>query len=389
MKKTTSEKTIQIFKSIGNFSTMLGAFVLLIILGHYLIGSARFIKHTILGVKTGQALVEEMKSYPVFENFEGYPEYFDDLRSGRSEMLALPYYHWRAGEFKGKVVNTNADLNRHTIKQPKPNAKKIFMFGGSTMWGTGSPDQYTIPSQLQALLGSNYDVYNFGTTAYVSVQELNLLLEQLSKGFIPDIVIFYDGVNDAYAGMYSPARPRHPQFTQDDYKGTKTTFDHILALFNKTNYIALTVRMDMLLKKDPEGIWESKVMPHLEENAKETVDAYSHLIRQVKALGQEYGFKTYHIWQPSLLTEKRELTAFEKEQLIKWSPNLIKSYNTLYDLAKTELTKIDNFYYLADVFENTKEPIYFDYCHMGPLGNKIIAENIYKTVFMAQNKESS
>ncbi len=67
------------------------------------------------------------------------------------------------------------------------------MFGGSTLWGTGVKDEHTIPSFLQSFLGKDYDVYNYGETGYVSMQELNYLLHMLAKGNIPEAVIFYDG----------------------------------------------------------------------------------------------------------------------------------------------------------------------------------------------------
>ena len=116
-----------------------------------------------------------------------------------------PYYHWKQFEHVGKYINIDASGVRKTVKDPNvKGGKKIFMFGGSTLWGHGSPDESTIPSIVQSHLGDAYEVYNFGEDGFVSTQELNYLLYQLSLGNIPDAVIFYDGVNDGYAGTILP-----------------------------------------------------------------------------------------------------------------------------------------------------------------------------------------
>lgn len=358
---------------------VLGITVFLIFIGHYLIGAARFVKHSIKGINTGITLQEELRKEPIFSSYQDYDKYFEE--AGKSATLqVLPYYHWRREPYFGDVIQVDNEGKRRTIKNPAPNAKKVFMFGGSTMWGTGTPDRYTIPSQLQALLGSEYDVYNFGETAFVSVQELNLLLEQLSKGFIPDVVIFYDGVNDTYASLYSPGKVRHPQFVPEDYTSKTSTAYLITKLLEKTNYIAITERLKMWLKKDALSQWETNVEKNLDQQAKETMKQYRHLMRQASALGREYGFKVYYFWQPLLLTQNRVLTEYEKKIYEVQSPALIKTYHMLYKVAG-EMHGKDNFYYIADIFDNVNEPIFFDFCHVGPKGNAIVAENIYKMAF--------
>ena len=72
------------------------------------------------------------------------------------------------------------------------------------MWGEGARDGYTIASWLQRFLDQtpyHTQITNFGQEGYVSTQEMIVLFEQLQKGNIPDIVIFYDGFNDAGSAM--------------------------------------------------------------------------------------------------------------------------------------------------------------------------------------------
>src|SRR5439155_17899889 len=78
-------------------------------------------------------------------------------------------------------------------------------FGGSTMWGTSQRDDHTIAAEaahrLQALAGPNarVEVTNFGETGYVNTQELLQLMLELRAGHRPDVVVFYDGLNEVAA----------------------------------------------------------------------------------------------------------------------------------------------------------------------------------------------
>lgn len=365
--------------TIRDFFLIIGVSFFLIILGHYAIGGARYVKHLVTGVKSNETILRETKQSPVFAGYANYDTYFEE--AAQLKLQVLPYYHWRKMPFQGNSIQIDNHLIRKTIKNPHPLAKKVFLFGGSTLWGTGVPDQYTIPSLVQTLLGPGYDVYNFGETAFVSAQELNLLLEQLSNGFIPDLVIFYDGANDTYAGLYAPGRPRHPQFRGEDYQSKEELSYLINKIIEKTNYIALTERYKIWRKKDLQSVWDQNIAPNLEKNALETIKHYSHFIKQVNALGKAYGFEVHYFWQPTLILGNKPLAASEQEILATTSPALVSSYQQMYKMAKTELQKEKNFHYIAEIFNETTEPLYFDCHHMGPKGNQLVAEAIVKQAF--------
>lgn len=81
---------------------------------------------------------------------------------------------------------------RYTVPYPEPT---IYMFGNSTLWGAYVPDEDTIPSLLQQLVGSHYHVLNRAQNGYLIVSEV-MELQKIS--LTPqDIVIFYDGRQDA------------------------------------------------------------------------------------------------------------------------------------------------------------------------------------------------
>lgn len=353
---------------------LLGLTVFLVIAGHFVIGGVNYIKSWIN--PDAQHLTTALEKSPVFLGYSNYEDYFKEV-SASNRIKVNPYYHWRREPYVGKAIEIDQEGRRKTIKSPALAAKKVFMFGGSTMWGTGSPNPYTIPSQLQALLGPHYDVYNFGETNFVAVQELNLLLEQLSKGFIPDTVIFYDGVNDTYASLYAPGKIRHPFFKEDDYQN-KSEITYLLAkLWEKTNYSLLVQNIKSWLNRPAEI--PTLDLQQLEDKAQETMRQYAHFMKQVKALGEVYGFKVYHFWQPLLLIDNKVLS--EQEQKIYQENRILTHpYNAIYKIAK-EMHGKDNFYYLGHIFEKIEDPIYFDFCHVGPKGNSIIAEHMKEIAF--------
>src|SRR5262249_7649743 len=82
---------------------------------------------------------------------------------------------------------------RMTLNQGT-NKSKVYFFGGSTMWGLGVRDDLTIPSQFAAATGIWSE--NFAEMSYTAHQSLMLLVQLLQDGHRPDVVVFYDGVND-------------------------------------------------------------------------------------------------------------------------------------------------------------------------------------------------
>jgi len=118
------------------------------------------------------------------------------------------YVYWRRNPSHGNYININQDGLRKTYSEEGSNNTgskiKVFMFGGSTLWGAGARDDYTIPSFFAKETignGINCEVVNFGQSGYVSTQEVIEMMLQLQKRNIPDVVIFYDGINDTFSAF--------------------------------------------------------------------------------------------------------------------------------------------------------------------------------------------
>lgn len=95
---------------------------------------------------------------------------------------------------------------RQELPPKTPNEVRVFLLGGSTVWGEGAErEDQTIAKRLEVYLnsaegkrrlGGTAHVYNEGVRGYYSKQELILLITKVIPFQQPDLVIILDGVND-------------------------------------------------------------------------------------------------------------------------------------------------------------------------------------------------
>lgn len=125
------------------------------------------------------------------------------LRETWSRPMAFePFTQFKERATMGRFVNVSPHGFRLSKNQgpwpPSPEAVNVFLFGGSTVFNYGLPDEQTIAFFLQGFLneagsGPPVRVYNFGRGHYYSSQECVLFEQLLSAGFVPAIAVFLDG----------------------------------------------------------------------------------------------------------------------------------------------------------------------------------------------------
>jgi hypothetical protein len=185
---------------------------------------------TIAMLPTTKGLLAHITGKPndLVAHYLALPYYAEQDWSSRywpEHQLALkknyhPYVIWRSPAFTGVMLNIDQDGVRKTPgSECRPSdAYKVFVFGGSAMWGWGVPDWGTIPAYLQTELQATHDepvcVVNFGENAYVSTQSLIQLQLLLESGNVPDVIIFYDGVNEVLAASQTGQPILHQNFAE-------------------------------------------------------------------------------------------------------------------------------------------------------------------------------
>jgi hypothetical protein len=240
------------------------------------------------------------------------------------------YVYWgRKPGFTGRYVNLDS-AGRRVTPQPHTPATpvaRVFFFGGSTMWGTAQRDDHTIPAEaarrLQSLAGpgQRIEVTNFGESGYVMTQELLALMLALRAGDRPDVVVFYDGINDVgttvqygAAGLPQNESKRFAEFAMGRAidrtgfeRGLRKDLRAWSTLFGAgVKQLAL---FDWVLSKKsaPEQSYISA-----DSAARSTARSYAETARMVEALGQTYGFVPIFVWQPSIHGTPKTLTPFEQ-----------------------------------------------------------------------------
>ena len=324
--------------------------------------------------------------------YSGYPwasEFWKEERSRWNSQHGSyePFRIWGVAPWNGKYINTDNSPDgtwRRTINPPKSGCEKqtsveIWMFGGSTLYGTGVPDWATIPSYLSRDLNSATAacivVRNFGVEGYVTNQEVILLMEQLKAGRRPGMVIFYDGVNDAYAGAVSPGVPTAHMSLSNIKARVEGTLAGRLDFLRSSYTLQLAVAVLNSLRlagAAKPGIDET------ESKAVTTLDNYERNLQFATILGNAYGFRVFCFWQPAFVYGHRSLFPFEAtiagHQASKNSFNILAK---VYQHAQRRSATDHAFVFLGDVFDSVKETVYIDkWMHLAPVGNELVARSV-------------
>lgn len=323
-----------------------------------------------------------------YQNAEWVNEYFQEFYKCNVEEWDS-YNYWRRKPFNGKYINVDVNQRRKTIIENDIPIKsnpdyRVFMFGGSTMWGSGVRDKYTIPSLLGSYLskeGYAVEVINFGESGYVSSQEVIALMKQLRRKNIPNIVVFYDGVNDVFSSFQQgeAGLPQNEFNRAKEFNTLKSKKRSLLVFLESLKSLA-TVRFISDLTSPEHKLNITYTDEELNKLAQETLDLYHENMRLVFSLGEQHDFKSLFYWQPTVF-DKRSLSDYEneREQDVDFLRDFLKSVNKH---VVTENIKHESLYYfdISNIFEDEKEPVYIDYCHVSEYGNSVIAKRMMEDI---------
>ena len=241
-----------------------------------------------------------------------------------------PYVYWRTHPMSGDCVNVDADGLRKTWsagmrKTGKPDAK-VFVFGGSTVFGHGTCDEFTIPSELAKAIDAaglrNVEVVNFGQLGYVSTQEVLSLLWSLRRGNVPDVAVFLDGFNDvvsAYqngvAGITENEENRVAEFNAlnvsvDPLGAAGRTVEaamRSLSVIHLSRKVLRRIGVPVP-ERGSKGIRMSWDVSYAGERdpklAGQVVASYAANARLVEGVSRSLGFAALFYWQPTVYEDK-------------------------------------------------------------------------------------
>ena len=220
----------------------------------------------------------------------------------------------------GAYINEHGFRGPEITKEKPANTFRIFLVGGSTVFGSGNDDITQIFSVLQEKFdeknfGFDIEVINAGLGAAWSKQEA-LMVKNKLLDFSPDLIVVYDGVSDI------------------SYH-----------------------------KEGSEITWKNRWS-------------------EICNLGKKNGFDTIIILQPFGHSGFRVLTENDQEIFLKQGGyhNRLDLYplyaNQLQELNKNCKKAVD----MTHIFDKIPGDLFFDPVHTGVRGNQIVADNFYQVI---------
>lgn len=323
-------------------------------------------------------------------------DYLRELRDSVQHQY-LPFVTFRRRPYHGRFITVDEQGVRQTLNShcEIAGSLKIWMFGDSVLWGTGVVDGDTIPSRLARLYtasGQSVCVKNLAEQGWVSTQELiELLLQLKHSDQRPDLVVFYDGTDEAFL-PHADAPKDIDQFYYRFRELLETSQEEAkpgLRFLRKSN----TVRVLNLLSEEIHRRF-SKAGPGLsaveiKTAAQASVDNYQHNLRVVDALARAYGFQSFYFWYPTSSMGKKPLTVEERDSVrreIQESPMGFQLKQALYEICSK--THYPNFFYLGDRLDDERGQFYLDNAHLTPEGNEVMAEKIFQVLTKNRTRTS-
>lgn len=353
---------------------------------------------------------------PVYDQVSAYRERFEDLdayarisqvdaRRFLDEQDAMstvgfqyePWVQFRNPEFHGALLNTDGAGFRKTTT-PRARGRppfRIAVFGGSTTFGYGVPDEHTIPSYMQTLLETRYpdrspSVKNFGQGFYYSSQEMLLFIREIKENQIPDWAVFIDGGNDTAQlapGQDEPVYSPTVKALWDRRRGIappQMALDYSwIPMVRLANGVAakwlprtqahpeVTVnanapdKLRRLIYRDVDLSEEAK-----QEIVDYVVSHYTDNLRLLRAICREYGIRCLFVWQPHPGYKYKA----SLHRTFPFKDGVPEYFRGVY--ARMSRYRSDDFLYLGDMLEHVTEKVFVDDVHYNEVLNERIAARI-------------
>jgi hypothetical protein len=270
----------------------------------------------------------------------------------------------------------------------------IFVFGGSTTLGSGVEDFETAPAYLQSFLRQAFsdriNVYNFGTGAHYSTQEVLFLFDLLRRGITPNLVIFIDGLNDFYFWNDRSVVADFFETSFNESRNAKPGERWKQAWIDLIQESPLGIRVQALSqwlrsKLSPPGM--GIALSPIADAYAQPVESGSEAVRRATAVVERY--------ERTIAVAAGMATAVRAKPLFVWQPAPLYHYDLRfhpfeilpghrlhgvgYPLMRERFTRGDlsnNFLWCADVQQGWEGPLYIDQVHYRPILNALLAHCI-------------
>jgi hypothetical protein len=271
------------------------------------------------------------------------------------------------------------------VHEYTPDMKTVYCFGGSTTFGHGVLYEDTWPKQLSI---ENYTSFNCGSVKSDLKANLHILLDLLRLGHRPNIVIFYDGVNEntGYTN-WDPSIPYYVDYDVQFFSIREIVFKYRVLKFRINSFIYSIIGKSILqalyfllkektIKNNSFFSLVSSKIKNSSANSKieskyinSTALSYTNTKKLIESILSSFGVeKTLFFLQPSIWDTPQEPVSSSRHKYLK------DLYEELYKLNPDviDISEICGKLLSIDMF--------FDWNHTDERGHKIVAKVIEKFI---------
>jgi len=276
-----------------------------------------------------------------------------------------PWVGYCEREFHSATVNVDASDPLPIRRTPPVEAAKtIWLFGGSSAFGYGVPDNDTLAAHLQQLLPVR--VINHGHLGWYSSQE-ELLFEWLLRGGKrADVAVFLDGFNDSRYRDDVPDGDAAPQPEQ--------RMIQVSPEFPPVRFVRTVLRK--LARRAAPATWPPTRSDDIARLATNTARRYEANVQLGRAAASTAGIRTLFVWQPTPFEAihappddpavKRVFAVMARNPVIEPANALVR-----------QRMQGDDFVDLSRLFANDRfGDVYVDSCHYGDVASAKLAAAI-------------
>lgn len=271
---------------------------------------------------------------------------------------------------------------------------RIFVLGGSTVFGWGVTSDETLPSELHKLIsqdpmvmgsGKNVRVINAGVPWYASWHEAALAFFRVLE-FNPDWIVVFDGLNDTAMGVSptwtplyqgyvdTPTRIAHERRMK---KGDDANFlIEALKISPTFSYFYARARLKTQLNT---GVYRPEVW-----------DQYLGYMDRLSRLTQSLNVKFSLFYQPVMMVDK-PLSHFETSHngTSMANPAFAETFRRQYLEGERRILENKKLaaFSLKSAFIETTDPIYLDGLHYNRKGHRLLAKEMFEQVMQRQLPE--
>jgi len=336
-------------------------------------------------VKT-QVAKMPLDGYPNPQDQSWFRAYWEEFnKSTYAAVQSVSYSNWHRYPFTGRYINVDHVGRRATWNQgPEdvPGVIRVGIFGGSTVWGTGARDEFTIPSYISKMLAERhphrFHVINYGQDGYVTTQEVVTLLREIQRNSFPDIVVFYDGYNESFTAFQRGAAgfPMNEDNRMREFNilHPSRARDFYVEVLSRTNTFQLIQGVRRAVR--PEAVADPLQDRNNETLAQDALRVYFRNVEFVSVMEKQFAFAAQFFWQPSVYTRARPTK--QEVSMIHASDEHALLYRKIHEAMKRvdRASHPANFRDISNVLDGYGGTAFIDTVHATELVNEVVAREI-------------